>query len=32
MLKAIYTTVDGWIRGYQVKLETAILEVDPDGE
>ena len=32
MLKAIYTAVDKWIRGYQVRLETAILEVDPEGE
>jgi len=32
MLKAIYSRVDTWIRGYQVKLETAILEFDPEGE
>jgi hypothetical protein len=32
MLKAIYNAVDTWIRGYQVRLETAILEVDPEGE
>ena len=30
MLKAIYAMVDNWIRRYQVQLETAILEVDPD--
>ena len=32
MLKAIYTGVDAWIRVYQARLETAILEVDPEGE
>ena len=32
MLKAIYAAVDTQIKGYQAKLETAILEVDPDGE
>jgi hypothetical protein len=32
MLKAIYGRVNIWIMGYQARLETAILEVDPEGE
>lgn len=32
IMKAIYLMVDNWIRQYQIKLETAILEVDPDRE
>jgi hypothetical protein len=31
-LRAIYVAVDTWIRKYQAKAETAILEVDADGE
>jgi hypothetical protein len=32
MLKAIYSAVHNWIQRYQAKVETAILEVDPEGE